>query len=44
MLWAPRSMGSEYVMKTIGSEEYMSEIIESEEFWSTVVISEVYEI
>jgi hypothetical protein len=38
MLWAPRSMGSEYVMKKRRSEEYISEIIESKEFWSKVMI------
>ncbi len=41
MLWAPRSTGFEYVMKT-RSEEYISKIIESKEFWSTVMILELY--
>jgi hypothetical protein len=43
MLWAPRFMGSEYVMRTKGSEEYISEIIELEKFWSIIMIPHLYE-
>ncbi len=38
MLWAPRSMSFEYVMRTRGNEEYIYELIESKEFWSIVMI------
>jgi hypothetical protein len=43
MFWAPRFMGSEYVMKTRGSEEYTSKIIESKDFWYIVMILIMYE-
>jgi hypothetical protein len=43
MLWAPRFMGSTYVMRTRGSEEYIFEIIELKEFWSTIMILYLYE-
>jgi hypothetical protein len=37
MFWAPRSMGSKYVMRTRGSEEYISKIIQLEEFLSIII-------
>jgi hypothetical protein len=43
MLWAPRFMGSKYIMKTRGSKEHMSKIIELEEFWFTFMILDLYE-
>jgi hypothetical protein len=43
MFWAPRFMGSKYIMKTRGSKEYMSKTIELEEFWFTVMILDLYE-
>jgi hypothetical protein len=42
MLWAPRSTGSLYVMRTKGNEEYIFEIIESKEFWFIVMIPKFY--
>jgi hypothetical protein len=43
MLWAPRFMGSKYIMKTKGSKEYMSMIIKPKELWSTFMILDLYE-